>query len=143
MMQAVPPLYQAWRVLSQGMHVQSMRALVAAQNFTNAHSVGRTPEESPYTRQMIDIEAKAKPFNNVFMPYVRKISNDPTPPREVYMPGHPAANEKGLVRVPHVNKYLEATDFKDAQLGMSGCAKLYALATRMTQNINNLMRQNS
>ena len=137
------PLYQSWHVLSRGIEVQSIRAMIATQNFTNADSVGRTPDESPYTRQMIEIEAKEGPFSNVYMPHIRRISDDPAPPRKVYIPGHPAADEKGLVKVPHVNKALETVDFRDAHLGISGCARLYALTSQMTQSVHNLMRQNA
>lgn len=137
------PLYQSWHVLSRGIEIQSVRALIAAQNYTNANSVGRTPDEAPYARQMIEIEAKTQPFSNIAMPRIRRISNDPIPPREVYMPGHPAADQKGLVKVPNINKQLEMVDFKDANMGISGCARLYALNSQMNQSVHNLMRQNA
>ncbi|TGW15315.1 flagellar basal body rod protein FlgC [bacterium NHP-B] len=141
MQSVLPSLYQSWHVLSRGMQIQSTRALIAAQNFTNAESVGRTPDESPYVRKMVEIQADSQPFSNVVMPKIRKISDDPAPPRMVYMPGHPAADNKGLVKMPHINKPLEAMDFKDANLGTAGCARLYALTTHMLQSVHNLMKQ--
>ena len=133
------PLYQTWHVLSQGMQNNHMRALIASQNFANADSVGRTPEEEPYKRQMIEIEAQ-KDRQGVMMPKIRSITNDPSPPRMVYKPGHPAANDKGLLKMPHINTHLELADFQEANTASMGCAKLYALNTEMMSRTHSLMK---
>lgn len=135
------PLYQSWHLLARGLHNHGMRAMVAAQNFVNAESVGRTPDEEPYTRQMIEIEAHRDRKTDMFMPRIRSISDDPSPPRMVHMPGHPAANEKGLVKMPHINKHLEASDYQQANIASMGCAKLYEITSMMLERTHNLMRR--
>jgi flagellar basal-body rod protein FlgC len=41
---------------------------------------------------------------------VSKIIADPRPPRQIYDPKHPDADEKGLVRLPNVNVIEEMTN---------------------------------
>jgi len=134
------PLHQAWHVLSCGMHNQNTRATIAAQNFVNADSTGDTPGAKPYTRKQVTFEAKRDPHTSVITPHLRKISDDPLPPRELYQPGHPAADEKGMVKYPHINRYFEASDYQQANLASHGCATLYQLTNTMLERTHNLMR---
>ena len=134
------PLHQAWFVLSQGMHHQNTRAMIAAQNFVNADSTGKTPGADPYMRKQVTFEAKKDPQTGVMVPHLRKISDDPLPPREVYQPGHPAANEKSMVKYPQINRYFEASDYQQANLATNGCATLYQLTNTMLERTHNLMR---
>ncbi len=41
---------------------------------------------------------------------IARIETDPRPPRLVYMPGHPDANEHGMVAVPDINIHEEMVD---------------------------------
>lgn len=133
------PLYQTWKVLQKGMHVQSLLARVAAENFVNAESVGRNPDESPYTRKEVIVNAIQ--HHGVASPEITAIKDDPTPPRMVYKPGHPAADKNGEVKFPAVNTHLEATDFQQSMITSSGCAHLFKTASVMVERTHNLMKQ--
>ena len=43
------------------------------------------------------------------------VVQDTTPFQEQYMPGHPAADERGYVRMPNVNSLVEMMDMREAQ----------------------------
>lgn len=140
---AVPasPLYQGWYVLAEGMKNQTTRATIAAQNFVNADSTGKTPDEDPYTCKQVIIGAEIDRLTGVVTPRLRAIKDDPLPPKQHYVPGHPAADARGMVKFPHVNRYFEASDYQQSNLAMAGCARLYELATTMLERTHNLMRQ--
>lgn len=135
------PMHQAWSVLSQGMQNQKTRAVIASQNFVNSDSTGKTPEDSPYLRKQVVFEARPDPQTGVVKQHLRKIENDPLPPKLLYQPTHPAANQKGMVKYPNINPYFEVSDYQQANLAMNGCATLYQLTTLMMERTHNLMRQ--
>jgi len=133
-------LYQTWWVLAAGLKAQALRARVAAQNFVNAESVGSAPEDTPYKRQQIIIRAAQDKETGTIYPEVSKIMDDPRPPRMRYLPGHPAADDNGMVPFPRINRPFELTDFQNAHIVTSGAGQLYKTATSMVAATHQLMR---
>ena len=88
----------------------------------------RTIEGGPYIRQRVIFEPRGEKLRFLF-PYIfeknKRVSQfkgvrvtgiikDPTPPRLVYDPGHPDANENGYVAMPNVNIVKEMVDMISA-----------------------------
>jgi flagellar basal-body rod protein FlgC len=48
-----------------------------------------------------------------------------------YDPGHPAADEKGMVRLPNVNRVVESVDMITTKNSQSALLKIYNEATSM------------
>ena len=93
---------------------ERIRMDVISQNIANVNTT-RGPDGKPYQRQQVVFafvlraqqEGEAAGAQQV---QIARIENDPRPPRLVYMPGHPDANEHGMVAVPDINIHEEMVD---------------------------------
>lgn len=96
------------------MNAERSRLEVIAQNIANANTT-RGLNGKPYARQQVVFEsvlqqAQAGNAVGVTAPRVASIRTDNTLGRQVYQPGHPDADEKGMVRMPNVNLFEEMAD---------------------------------
>ena len=94
---------------------ERMRMDVIGQNIANVNTT-RGLDGGPYRRQQVVFEtvlnerlgqAGGLPRQSV---RVSQIQKDLRPPKLVYEPGHPDANEQGLVAKPDINIYEEMVD---------------------------------
>jgi flagellar basal-body rod protein FlgC len=93
---------------------ERIRMDVVSQNIANVNTT-KGPDGKPYQRQQVVFasvlraqqEGEAAGAQQV---QIARIENDPRPPRLVYMPGHPDANEHGMVAVPDINIHEEMVD---------------------------------
>ncbi|HHZ04879.1 flagellar basal body rod protein FlgC [Acetomicrobium hydrogeniformans] len=85
-----------------------------SQNLANVNTT-RTQDGGPYRRKVPifaeRLEATEKDAKGV---RVEKIEEDDLPPRMVYQPEHPDADEEGYVAYPNVNVVREMTDMMAA-----------------------------
>jgi flagellar basal-body rod protein FlgC len=97
---------------------QRTRLDVIAQNIANAHTT-RGPDGKAYQRRVISFESEMMRNGSKFAPdgtdqlstvRVSEINLDPTPGQQVNDPGHPDANEIGMVSMPNVNIAFEMVD---------------------------------
>lgn len=102
---------------SGALNAQRTRLDFIAQNIANANTT-RGPDGRPFQRQIVTFESQllnasgAGPGNGSALSTVRvaEVSNDPTPGQRVYDPGHPDADEKGMLTMPNVNIAHEMVD---------------------------------
>ena len=80
----------------------------------NAHATGRTPGSDPYTRKVITFESELEEASGANVVRVSGIERHRTPYRVEHMPGHPAADAQGYVRLPNVDLVVEAADMREA-----------------------------
>jgi len=64
---------------------------------------------------------------------VREIMEDPRPSKSVYMPGHPDANEQGMVPMPNVNIAEEMVDMITASRSIEANVQVITTAKQMMQ----------
>jgi flagellar basal-body rod protein FlgC len=102
-------------VAASGMRAQAERMRVIAENLANASSTAETKEQDPYRRQVPVFSAELDREIGAETVHVAGIVQDETPFREEYMPGHPAADTRGYVRMPNVNSLVEMMDMREAQ----------------------------
>ena len=95
---------------------------VISQNIANANTT-KTDEGGPYRRQMVHFDTMLRnqmkfnndvSSNNLSEVRARKIIEDSRPFREVYQPGHPDANDDGMVLYPNVQVHEEMADLISA-----------------------------
>ena len=116
----------AFDLIASGLQAQRLRMEVVAQNLANA-DVTRTPEGGPYRRKELVLASSQRPPVDL-PPFARLMSklagsgpvaggvevvevrDDPTPPRLVYDPGHPDADDEGYVLMPNVDVPIEMAD---------------------------------
>jgi len=111
------PLTSIFQIAGSAMTAQSQRMNVSASNLANADSaVG--PDGQPYqARQVVFRVAPSatQPYGQqVGGVAVAGIVPDPAPPRMVYNPGHPLANQDGYVTMPNVDVVAETVNMISA-----------------------------
>ncbi|MDM7202910.1 MAG: flagellar basal body rod protein FlgC [Thermodesulfobacteriaceae bacterium] len=130
-------LLMAGRIAQSGLLAQRVRINVAATNLANAQ-VTRTLEGGPYRAKNVVLKAvpllKDQPlFQQV---KVEAIKDDPSPFREVYDPGHPDADERGIVRYPNVDVITEMVELLSASRAYE--ANLSVLSTTKSMVLRSL-----
>jgi len=102
-------------IAASGMHAQSARMTVIAENLANADSAGKTPTDTPYRRRIPTFKATFDSELGATKVSIGKVAYDMSDFQSRYEPGHPAADAKGYVRYPNVDAQIEAMDMREAQ----------------------------
>ena len=114
--------FDTFAISSSGMSAERLRLNIIANNIANMNTAGRPGDHSlkPYQRQVpLFAEnlkkslAAQKKFDSLFNGAGVKvvgIVHDPNPPRIVYEPHHPMADERGYVAYPNINIANEIVD---------------------------------
>jgi len=102
-------------VAAAGMRAQAERWRIIAENLANASSTGTKPGEDPYRRKIPVFKAELDRATGVETVRMSRVAKDMTDFREQYMPGHPAADARGYVKMPNVNSLVEMMDMREAQ----------------------------
>jgi len=134
-------IFSSLNISATGLSAQRQRMNTIAQNIANAETT-RTEEGGPYRRQVV-VTSEAPPTtfykyieNKLHMirshgshiedepiqgttpvptgTQVSEVARDPSPPRLVYDPTHPDANEQGYVAKPNINVITEMVDMISA-----------------------------
>lgn len=98
-----------------GMHAQSDRLRVIAENLANADSTGSTPGALPYQRKTITFKNVLDQELGLNTVQTANYGTDPSPFKKKYEPGHPAADAQGYVLYPNVDSVVELVDMHEAQ----------------------------
>lgn len=106
-------LFGIFGVTGSGMAAERTRMDVVASNLANADTT-QGPNGQPYQRKEVILQA-APATGSSFADQlagvqVAGIVNDPSPGKQVYDPGNPAANAQGYVTMPNVNPVTEMVD---------------------------------
>lgn len=108
-------LFNVFQISSSAMTAQSMRLNAVASNLANADSIV-SADGQPYRAKQVVFQAT--PMGNGGDASqgvrVRQVVSDASPPRMVYDPKNPAADEKGYVAYPNVNVVEEMTNMISA-----------------------------
>lgn len=108
-------LFNVFQVSSSAMTAQSMRLNAVASNLANADSIVSS-DGRPYKAKQVVFEATPMGGAGDISKgvRVRQVVDDASPPRVVYDPRNPAADEKGYVAFPNVNVVEEMTNMISA-----------------------------
>ncbi|RUP07460.1 flagellar basal body rod protein FlgC [Hyphomicrobium sp.] len=108
------PLISAAKAAANGLFAQSTRMRVLSENIANAETTGKTAGADPYQRKTVSFQSVTDGMDGVDMVQVDEIDRDQAPFRTEYMPGHPAADAKGYVKMPNVDMLTELADMREA-----------------------------
>lgn len=103
------------RIAASGLHAQTARMRVIAENIANADSAGKTPDEDPYRRRIPTFKAVYDSNVGGETVQIGRLAYDLSEFDTRFEPGHPAADDKGYVRYPNVDTLIEAMDMREAQ----------------------------
>ncbi len=108
-------LFNVFQVASSAMTAQSMRLNTTASNLANADSIV-SADGKPYRSKQVVFEATPMggAGDNSLGVRVRQVVEDASPPRMVYDPKNPAADDKGYVAYPNVDVVEEMTNMISA-----------------------------
>lgn len=106
-------LLNIFDIAGSAMTAQSQRMNVSASNLANADSV-TGPDGQPYTAKQVVFQVDAAPGSPTGGVKVAQVVDDPTPPKLVYDPGNPMADEKGYVKMPNVDVVAETVNTMSA-----------------------------
>ncbi|MBB4064114.1 flagellar basal body rod protein FlgC [Gellertiella hungarica] len=108
------PLAASLKIAGTGLEAQSTRLRIVSENIANARSTGDTPGADPYRRKTITFGSELDKASGADVVTVKKLGFDRSKFIEEYDPGNPAADEKGMVKMPNVNILVEMADMREA-----------------------------
>ncbi|KZK77646.1 Flagellar basal-body rod protein FlgC [Pseudovibrio sp. W64] len=127
-------------IAASGLKAQTGRMRVIAENIANADSTGQTPGEDPYRR-------KVPTFTNSFDSKVEaelvklgKVREDQSEFKLRYEPDHPAANDKGYVKMPNVSTLVEMADMQEATRSYEANLNVVKSSRSMMQKTLDILR---
>ena len=127
----------SFKICGAGMAASRTKMDVVASNLANAETT-RTPEGGPYKRKSVVLSAETPQdgFGGALKDALRtvkvdNIAEDNTGFKTIYNPGHPDADEKGMVSLPNVNLVTEMADMITAARSFEACATAYDATKNM------------
>jgi flagellar basal-body rod protein FlgC len=108
------PLSAASKIAGSGLEAQATRLRIVSENIANARSTGDTAGADPYRRKTITFGAEMDRAAGVELVKVQKLGTDASSFVEEYDPNHPAADARGMVKLPNVNMLIEMADMREA-----------------------------
>ncbi|MDX1075431.1 flagellar basal body rod protein FlgC [Sinorhizobium medicae] len=108
------PLTSALKVSASGLQAESTRLRIVSENIANARSTGDAPGTDPYRRKTISFAAEVDRASGASLVEVERLGTDDSDFTVEFDPGNPAADEKGMVKLPNVNILIEMADMREA-----------------------------
>lgn len=103
------------KLAASGLHAQSSRMRVIAENIANSDSAAKVAGEDPFRRRIPTFEAIFDREMGAFNVEVGNLTYDMSDFEQRYQPGHPAADESGYVLYPNIDPLIEMADMREAQ----------------------------
>ncbi|MEW4490289.1 flagellar basal body rod protein FlgC [Thalassoglobus sp. JC818] len=143
-------MFRAADIAASGLKAERMRMEVATSNIANSHATS-SPNGGPYRRQQVIFSSvfdETDPFSTsgsqssyaVGGVEVVGIESDPSEFPSVYQPGHPDADESGMVSMPNVVVPMELVDLMTASRAYEANLKSMEMFRKMAEQTLTLMR---
>lgn len=134
-------MFSALAVSTAGMRAQSERVRVISQNIANSDTAGERPGEDPYRRQVITFKSQLDKNLGAEVVRVKNVTEDQKSDFRIkYMPGHPAADENGYVKMPNVNSLVETMDMREATRSYEANMGMFTQSRDMMNRTIDLLR---
>ena len=138
-------LFSSADISASGMSAERLRMETVANNIANANST-RSAEGGPYRRKQLVFSAmvdQSHDSNTTGLKGVEVTStqSDQSPFPEVYSPGHPDADENGIVRMPNVRLPNEMIDLITASRSYEANLKALTSFKEMVEQTLSLLRK--
>lgn len=124
----------AMKAAAAGMRAQSVRLRIVGENIANTDTPG-------YHRKTVSFVNEFDRAAGSSQVRPDKISLDKTPPVETFSPGHPLANERGIVTLSNVNPLIELADAREAQRSYQANVSMFDQARKMRGSLLDLLRR--
>ena len=137
------PLIASANAAAHGLFAQSTRMRVVSENIANADTTGKTPGADPYQRKTVSFRSVLDDASGADQVEVDEIGRDQAPFRTEYMPGHPAADDKGNVKLPNVDIMVEMADMREASRGYTANTQVIKQVRELVSMTIDLLRPSS
>ncbi len=127
-------------IAATGLHAQSARMRVIAENIANADSTATTPGGDPYRRRVPTFETVMNNELGGRVVSMGKLAYDQSEFNNRYEPGHPAADAKGYVQYPNVNTLIETMDMREAQRSYEANLNVVSVTRQMLGQTLDILR---
>lgn len=139
----IDPLKAASQISGGGLQAQATRMRVVAENLANARSTGATPGADPYTRKTVQFESVLDRSIGSSNVKLKATGVDKSPFIQEYDPGNPAADAKGMVKLPNVNTLVELADMREANRSYEANLQMFKQTRSMVAMTVDLLRTQS
>lgn len=127
-------LSKAMSAAAGGMRAQSVRLRLIGENVANADTPG-------YHAKRVSFEAVLDRATGAAGVEPGRVRLDRSPFRESYEPGHPLADERGIVTYSNVEPLIEMTDAREANRSFQANLTIFDQARRMYGAVLDLLRR--
>ncbi|MGE5526868.1 MAG: flagellar basal body rod protein FlgC [Rhodospirillaceae bacterium] len=124
-------LFNVFDIAASAMSAQSQRLNAVASNLSNADSA-TSANGQPYRAKQVVFSTAQVAANGASGVRVSGVIEDPAPPKMVYEPKHPLANDKGYVAMPNVNVV-------DEMVNMISASRSYQNSVEMMNTAKSLL----
>lgn len=108
------PLVSALKVSASGLEAESTRLRIVSENIANARSTGDVAGADPYRRKTVSFAAEVDRASGASTVQIDRLGTDDSDFSTEFDPGNPAADSKGMVKMPNVNILVEMADMREA-----------------------------
>jgi flagellar basal-body rod protein FlgC len=124
-----------------GMRAQGDRIRVISENIANVSSTSNSAGGDPYRRQMVSFKDTMDRDLDMKVVKATKAQQDTTTDFEMkYLPGHPAADASGYVKMPNVNMAFEMADMREAQRSYEANLSMLEMSRSLVGRLVELLR---
>lgn len=128
-------------VAASGLHAQSSRMRVIAENIANAASTSTEEGGDPYRRRIPVFESELDRALGVEKVAMTRTIDDASEFTVRYEPGHPAADAEGYVKYSNVNPLIEMMDLRAAQRAYEANLNVIESSRSMLSRTLDLLRR--
>ena len=125
-------MFNVFNIAGSALTAQSARLKATASNLANADSV-TSADGTPYRAKQVVFAATPVAGQGAQGVRVTQVVEDAAPPRMVYEPANPLANEQGYVAMPNVNVVDEMVNMISASRAYQNNAEMMATAKALLQ----------
>lgn len=128
------------RIAATGLHAQTARMRVIAENIANADSTGQAPGDEPYRRRIPTFEVNYDRDVGGRVVEIGRLAYDMSDFTSRFEPGHPAADANGYVQYPNVNSLIETMDMREAQRSYEANLNVVTVTRQMLGRTLDILR---
>lgn len=127
-------LKKAMSAAASGMNSQTFRLRIVGENIANADTAG-------FRRKTVSFLNEVDRARGTTQVRPGPVILDQTDPIESYDPGHPLADERGVVALSNVNTLIEIADAREAQRSYQANLSIFDQARQMRSGMLDLLRR--
>ena len=132
-------IFATMKISASALKAQRIRMNAISSNLANIETT-RTPDGGPYRKREVVFQSSTEGFANTLDNQMRdavqgvkvsQVQASPRPPRMVYDPSHPDANDQGEVAMPNISLVEETADMMSASRAYESNVTVVKSAKRM------------